>query len=69
MPDMNKLRPNNMKLFDLIDAGGIDTSKLATDLLGWMDDDDIAKFCHANDIQLEPENDEEETSEEGEDNE
>ena len=68
VPDMNKLRPNHMKLLDLIECGGIDTTKLATDLLGWMNDDDIVKFCHANDIQLEPEDDEE-TSEEGEDDE
>ena len=64
IPDMQKLRPNNMKMLELIDAGCVDVSRLATDLLGWMDDKQIADFCHANDICLNPE-ETEEPAEEG----
>jgi hypothetical protein len=64
VPDMQKLRPNNMKLLDMIDAGAIDTTRLAEGLLGWMEDSQIANFCHANDIQLEDEEENENTDEE-----
>lgn len=46
---------NRDKLIELLDDGVLDPKMLARDLLGWLSDDECAEFAHANDIQLEDE--------------
>jgi hypothetical protein len=43
-----QVRPNSAKLNDLLDQGVIDAKQLAEDLIGWMDDNDVARFMVAN---------------------
>ena len=38
------------ELLEMIDEGMFDTKWLACALAGWLDNDDIARFCRANDI-------------------
>ena len=53
------------RLFDMMEEGYLDPETLATDLLGWLSDDDCKEFAERNDIELFP--DEEEPPEEEED--
>ena len=43
-----QVRPNSAKLNDLLNQGVIDAKRLAEDLIGWMDDNDVARFMVAN---------------------
>lgn len=59
------VRPNSAKLNDLLDQGVIDAKQLAEDLIGWMDDNDVARFMVANGY----EDDDDDSNEDEDDNE
>lgn len=54
-------RETTKRLLDLMNEGAIDPKKLARDLLGYMSEDDVRDFAHANDY---PTNDEDEGEDE-----
>lgn len=60
-----QVRPNSAKLNDLLDQGVIDAKQLAEDLIGWMDDNDVARFMVANGY----EDDDDDSNEDEDDNE
>jgi len=62
--DMRDARKTTNKILDGLEGGGIDGSKLAKDLLGWLSEADVHAFALANDYLFE---EEEETSDESED--
>lgn len=51
------------KLIELLDEGLLDPKQLANDLLGFLSEDDCEEFAQKNDIDLFPEDDEEEAPE------
>ena len=55
-----QVRPNSAKLNDLLDQGVIDAKQLAEDLIGWMDDNDVARFMVANGYEDDDDSDEDE---------
>ena len=59
-------RPNEAKMYELMDCGVVDYEQLAKDLLGWLSDDEVGEFAQQNGYfdGLEDEEDEEEENEE-----
>ena len=58
---------NRDKLLEMLDDGILDPNQLAKDLIGWLSEDDCREFAEQNDIELFPEDDEEDPEDGGED--
>lgn len=54
---------NRDKLLEMIEDGTLDSHTLAKDLLGYLSDDDCKEFAEKNDIELFPEEDDEQEGE------
>lgn len=51
--DMRDARKTTNKILEGMETGGIDTTKLSKDLLGWMFEADVHAFALANDYLFE----------------